>query len=124
MADTSVLRLKITLMSVVALMASGIGARGGAAARRASLRSSPSRRDMPFPSAGSCMSPVTVTIQRCRRWPESGAGNLAKVLREMAGLSPSMNSDIAAALEAYYGQPKTKLIWTDAKDRTPRRGAA
>ncbi|MFS2151881.1 L,D-transpeptidase family protein [Rhizobium sp. Rhizsp42] len=114
MADTSALRLKITLMSVVAIMASGIGARAEPqpAAPAAQLSASkgyavPERRLVHVVGHGDDSALSTLF--------ESGAGNPAKVLREMAGLSPSMNSDIAAALEAYYGQPKTKLIWTDAK---------
>jgi murein L,D-transpeptidase YcbB/YkuD len=46
---------------------------------------------------------------------DGGATSPAKVLREMGGLSLSMDSDIAAALEAYYSQPKAKLIWVDGK---------
>jgi len=46
---------------------------------------------------------------------DGGAGSPAKVMREMSSLSVSMNSDIASTLEAYYSQPKSKLIWIDAK---------
>jgi murein L,D-transpeptidase YcbB/YkuD len=46
---------------------------------------------------------------------ESGSGVQAKVMREMGGLSVAMNGDIAATVEAYYSQPKAKLIWIDAK---------
>lgn len=46
---------------------------------------------------------------------DGGSGSPVKVLREMGSLSLSMNADIASAVEAYYSQPKAKLIWVDGK---------
>jgi murein L,D-transpeptidase YcbB/YkuD len=46
---------------------------------------------------------------------DGGAGSPTRILREMGGLSVSMNSDIAASIEDYYGQSKAKLIWVDGK---------
>lgn len=48
------------------------------------------------------------------------AANQAKVFHEMSGLQLSANADIAATVEAYYNQPKAKLIWVDGKGPTPR----
>jgi murein L,D-transpeptidase YcbB/YkuD len=46
---------------------------------------------------------------------DGGSGSPTKVMREMGGVSVAMNSDIAATVEAYYSQPKAKLIWIDVK---------
>lgn len=54
-----------------------------------------------------------------------GAGAAqTKVLNEMDSLQLSANNDIADALEAYYGQPKAKLIWVDGRGPTPKAAQA
>ncbi|XAZ21894.1 hypothetical protein LVY75_24110 [Sinorhizobium sp. B11] len=55
---------------------------------------------------------------------DSASGNQAKVLNEMDGLQVLMNNDIAEAVEAYYAQPKAKLIWVDGKGPTPKAAQA
>ncbi len=55
---------------------------------------------------------------------ETAGGNQAKVLRAIAGLQIVMNNDIADAVEAYYAQPKAKLIWVDGKGPTPKAAQA
>ena len=55
---------------------------------------------------------------------DSVSGNQAKVLNEMGGLTVSMNNDIAEAIEAYYAQPKAKLIWVDGRGPTPKAAQA
>ncbi len=55
---------------------------------------------------------------------ETAGGNQAKVLRAMGGLQIVMNNDIADAVEAYYAQPKAKLIWVDGKGPTPKAAQA
>lgn len=55
---------------------------------------------------------------------DTNAGNQAKILNDMAAVSPTMNADIADAVEAYYSQPKAKLIWTDGKGETPKAAQA
>ncbi|WFR97645.1 L,D-transpeptidase family protein [Rhizobium tumorigenes] len=46
------------------------------------------------------------------------AAGQAKVFHEMAELQVPMNIDIADTVEAYYSQPKAKLIWVDGKGPT------
>jgi L,D-transpeptidase YcbB len=55
---------------------------------------------------------------------DSAGGNQAKVLNEMGGLQVAMNTDIADALDAYYGQPNSKLIWVDGKGATQKAAQA
>ncbi|WP_296436438.1 L,D-transpeptidase family protein [Rhizobium sp. UBA1881] len=119
MADMSASRLKLTLVSMLALVASGIGAHAEpqsvAPATQASVAQGyavPDRRLVHITRAGD--DSVLSTLF------DGGAGNPAKIMREMGGLSLQMNSDIAASLEAYYSQPKAKLIWVDAKGPNAR----
>lgn len=51
---------------------------------------------------------------------ETVGGNQSRVLREMSGVSIVMNNDIADAVEAYYGNPKAKLIWVDGRGPTAK----
>lgn len=52
------------------------------------------------------------------------AASQAKVFREMDGLQVSMDADIGETVEAYYGQPKAKLVWVDGKGPTAKAAQA
>ncbi len=51
---------------------------------------------------------------------QSMSGSQSRVLREMGSTSTIMNNDIAEAVEAYYSNPKAKLIWVDGKRPTAK----
>ncbi|WP_037110683.1 L,D-transpeptidase family protein [Rhizobium sp. 2MFCol3.1] len=114
MANTSALRLNFALASALALLASGVGAQA---------EPQPNAPPVQVSAASGYKVPERRPVHIARQGDDSmlstlfdgGAGSPAKVMREMGGLSLSANSDIASALEAYYGQPKSKLIWVDAK---------
>lgn len=52
------------------------------------------------------------------------AASQAKIFREMSSLQVPMNVDIAEIVEAYYNQPKAKLVWVDGKGATVKAAQA
>ncbi|MDM9628180.1 L,D-transpeptidase family protein [Rhizobium sp. S152] len=72
----------------------------------------PARRPLHIARQGDGMSLSTLF--------DSAGGNRAKILHAMGGLQISVNKDIGDAMEAYYADPKAKLIWTDGKGATAK----
>ncbi|WP_337270698.1 L,D-transpeptidase family protein [Oryzifoliimicrobium ureilyticus] len=88
------------------------------------------------PLAGVADKAYTVPARRAVQLPprgdDSGLGTLfdtaasrqTKILSKMSGIRLVMNDDVAATIEAYYSQPKAKLIWTDGEAHTAKAAQA